>query len=118
MGKFVIGSSSEGYRFLIETFKGEILGISPFYETEDDARKVIKGIKDIIADAKIYDETNEKVARRSEPRFLIREDSNNMFRFSFVKGKDTVCFSSPSYASFRFCADMATSVKSLFAETC
>lgn len=114
MGKFVIGSSAEGYRFLIETFKGEILGISSFYASEEDANKAIVRMKKVIPFAKIYDETNGKVARRNEARFLIKEDLNNMYRFSFVEGKDEVRFTSPAYTSFHFCADMASVVKSLF----
>ncbi len=113
MGKFVIGSSAEGYRFLIETFKGEILGISSFYETEEEALNAIKRMQKLMPSAKIYDETNGKIARRSEPRFLIREDANNMFRYSFVYDKDTVIFVSPSYASFSFCAKNASSAKAI-----
>ncbi len=113
MGKFVIGSSAEGYRFLIETFKGEILGISSFYESEDETVEAIKRMKKVVPSAKIYDETNDKIARRGEARFVIREDLNKMYRFSFVEGKDEVRFTSPAYTSFDFCVKNASSVKAI-----
>ena len=113
MGKFVIGSSAEGYRFLIETYKGEILGISSFYSSEEETVKAIKRLKEIVGNAKIYDETDNKIARRSDPRFLIREDANKMFHFSFVEGKEKIEFTSPAYTSFDFCVKNASSVKAI-----
>ncbi len=113
MGKFVIGSSADGYRFLLESFKGEVLGISPFFHTEEEAMNSIKRMKTIIPDAKIYDETEGKVARTRIPRFVVYKDANDMFRFSLEEADGTICFSSPTYTSFRYCVEMVSTVKAL-----
>lgn len=113
MGKFVIGSSVDGYRFLLENFKGEVLGISPFFDSEEKAVNAIKKAKRMIPDAKAYDETEGKIIRTSNPHFVIYKDSNDMFRFSLQDRDGSICFSSPAYTSFRYCVQVITSCKNI-----
>ncbi len=113
MGKFVIGSSVDGYRFLLENFKGEVLGISPFFDSEEKTINAIKRAKRIIPNAKAYDETAGKVVRTGLPHFVIYKDSNDMYRFSLQEGDGSICFSSPAYTSFRYCVQVISSVRAI-----
>lgn len=113
MGKFVIGSSVDGYRVLVESFKGEVLAMSPFYESEEKATEAIKLVKILIPNVKVYDETKGGHVLSKAPRFVIYRDSNDMYHFALEDGNAVGLLSSPAYTSFGYCVQMISNLRSI-----
>lgn len=113
MGKFVIGSSVDGYRVLVESFKGEVLAMSPFYESEEKATETIKLVKILIPNVKVYDETKGGHVLSKAPRFVIYRDSNDMYHFALEGGNAVGLLSSPAYTSFGYCVQMISNLRSI-----
>ena len=113
MGKFVIGSSLDGYRYFIENFKGEVLAFSSFYKDKEETLKQIKNIKKIIANANIYDGTDDKLIKSTSQYFVINKDSDDMYRFTLTDNKDNVYLTSPAYTSFKYCLSMILATKKI-----
>jgi uncharacterized protein YegP (UPF0339 family) len=91
VGKFTISESSEGYSFLFQNAKGEILGLSPFYGTKLDAEKGIYEILRESVSAPIRDEVRGRGLSKPCPRFSITKDDNEMYHIAFYgKGGDVV----------------------------
>ncbi len=113
MGKFVIGSSVDGYRFMVESYKGEVLAVSPFYPSEDKCHLAINKVKKAICSARVYDGTKGGEVYSGSYYFFIYKDSYDMYRFSLECGKDNVILNSPAYPSFQYCTDTILKIKKI-----
>jgi uncharacterized protein YegP (UPF0339 family) len=103
MGKFVLSESSEGFRFMLENAKGEILGLSPFFLSKNECMKAIAEVLRCAPTASLEDRTKDNCQKASDPKFVVYPDSNDMYRFSLEGENGRSLMVSPSYTSLAHC---------------
>lgn len=111
MGKFVICQSVDGYRFLLENYQGEIIGISEYYETEKECKKCIHLVSHIGIDAPIEDTTGYSTLTYEGAKYVIFRDNNDMYRYNLLDENGNKLLSSTGYTSFKHCVNSITKLR-------
>lgn len=113
MGKFVISESIEGFRFTLENFQGEIMGLSPFYKDRTECQFNLKRVQEMAPSAKVEDISQKIHEKLPFPKYVIFKDNNDMYRFNLeVTGGETILTSS-AYTSLSHCLDTIAKIRYL-----
>ena len=100
MGKFVISDSSEGYRFLLKSSRGEIIGLGPYCETKAKIDEKRRYVERNVVSAPIEDSTGKYPGSHNNPKFVIFKDENDMYRYNFLDEKGDCILTSTAYLDF------------------
>lgn len=111
MGKFIISESAEGYRFMFQNAKGEILGLSHFYKDQASCRNAIKYVQNKCNEAPIDDEINGSHIYVNPPKFVLYKDNNDMFRFNFEGETGDIIIEGAAYTLLQHCLDAIANIR-------
>ncbi len=111
MGIFVISESNEGFRFLLKTQGGEILGLCPYVETKEEVDQIVRHVDRLASKAPIEDKTGRYHVKHEDPKFIVFEDENQMFRYNLLAEDGSCILSSTGYTSFEKCVETIAKVR-------
>lgn len=103
MGKFVISESSEGYRFLLKSSRGEIIGLGSYTNSKEEIDANRRYVEKNVLNAPIEDITGKYPGERKFPKFVIFQDENDMYRYNFLNEEGKCILSSTAYIDFERC---------------
>lgn len=113
MGKFVLSQSIEGFRFVLENYQGEIIGISPFFSDEKSCKQGMLRVNRLAPGSKVEDKTGNDRSTMAYPKYVVFKDSNDMFRYNLEDKEGQSILLSPAYTSLRHCLDTVSAVRSI-----
>ena len=111
MGIFVISESNEGFRFLLKTQGGEILGLCPYKETKEEIDVLLRLVNRLAPVVPIEDKTGRYIVKHEDPKYIVFEDDNAMFRYNLLDEKGECILSSTAYSSFEKCVEAISKVR-------
>lgn len=111
MGKFVIKSSSAGFRFHLKAANGETIAVSEVYASEQSCKNGIESVKKNAPAAAVEDQTKEGYAPEKNPKFEVYFDKAGAFRFRLKAKNGEIIAASEGYKAKASCLGGIESVK-------
>ena len=110
MAKFVLTSTSNGFRFNLVAGNGQVIATSQVYASVDTAKA---GIASIVTNAPIANIENqtEKDFKEVNPKFEVYEDKGGEFRFRLKAKNGQIIAASEGYTKIDSCLNGIESVK-------
>lgn len=111
MGKFVLSESIEGFRFVLENYQGEIIGISPFFQDRKACNQGLLKVKRLAPSSLAEDKTGDSKGNMAYPKYVVFKDSNEMYRYNLEDEAGQSILLSPAYTSFKHCVNTISNVR-------
>ena len=110
MGKFVVRAVPSGIKFDLKATNGEVIATSEVYSSEKSCMAGIASLKKNAPVAKIEDQTAEKFATLTNPKFEMYVDKKGEFRFRLKARNGRNIAASEGYKSKSSCENGIASV--------
>ena len=110
MGRFVIKSVLNGFRFDLQAANYETIASSENYSSESACREGIDRVVRNAAAAAVEDRTKENYTVRKNPKFEVYQDGAGQFRFRLKDKNDETIAVSEGYKAKASCLNGVKSV--------
>ncbi|MCR4767245.1 MAG: YegP family protein [Saccharofermentans sp.] len=111
MAKFVLTSTSNGFRFNLVAGNGQVIATSQVYASVDTAKAGIASIVTNAPIANIENQTEKDFKEEVNPKFEVYEDKGGEFRFRLKAKNGQIIASSEGYTKIDSCLNGIESVK-------
>lgn len=111
MAKFVLTSTSNGFRFSLVAGNGQVIATSQVYASVDTAKAGIASIVTNAPIANIENQTEKDFKEEVNPKFEVYEDKGGEFRFRLKAKNGQIIASSEGYTKIDSCLNGIESVK-------
>ena len=111
MAKFVLTSTSNGYRFNLVAGNGQVIATSQVYASVDTAKAGIASIVTNAPIANIENQTEKDFKEEVNPKFEVYEDKGGEFRFRLKAKNGQIIAASEGYTKIDSCLNGIESVK-------
>ena len=110
MGKFILKTTSTGFKFDLKAGNGEVIATSEVYTTEAACKGGIDSVKRCCV-GEIEDQTAAEVVTVKHPKFEIYLDKSEEYRFRLKAKNGEIIAVSEGYKSLEGCKNGIASVK-------
>ena len=111
MAKFVLTSTSNGFRFNLVAGNGQVIATSQVYASVDTAKAGIASIVTNARIANIENQTEKDFKEEVNPKFEVYEDKGGEFRFRLKAKNGQIIAASEGYTKIDSCLNGIESVK-------
>ena len=111
MAKFVLTSTSNGFRFNLVAGNGQVIATSQVYASVDTAKAGIASIVTNAPIANIENQTEKDFQDEVNPKFEVSEDTGGEFRFRLKAKNGQIIAASEGYTKIDSCLNGIESVK-------
>ena len=111
MAKFVLTSTSNGFRFNLVAGNGQVIATSQVYASIDTAKAGIASIVTNAPIANIENQTEKDFKEEVNPKFEVYEDKGGEFRFRLKAKNGQIIAASEGYTKIDSCLNGIESVK-------
>ena len=111
MAKFVLTSTSKGFRFNLVAGNGQVIATSQVYASVDTAKAGIASIVTNAPIANIENQTEKDFKEEVNPKFEVYEDKGGEFRFRLKAKNGQIIAASEGYTKIDSCLNGIESVK-------
>ncbi|MBR3461174.1 MAG: YegP family protein [Clostridiales bacterium] len=111
MAKFVLTSTSNGFRFNLVAGNGQVIATSQVYASVDTAKAGIASIVTNAPIANIENQTEKDFKEEVNPKFEVYEDKGGEFRFRLKAKNGQIIAASEGYTKIDSCLNGIESVK-------
>ncbi len=110
-GKFIVRTTATGVKFDLKSGNGQVIGTSEVYKAMDSCLKGIESVRKNAPLAKIEDQTLEKPAKETNPKFEVYTDKGGEFRFRLKAKNGQAILTSEGYKAKDSCLNGVASVQ-------
>ena len=110
MGKFVVKTTSSGFKFDLKAGNGEVIATSEVYTTEAACLNGINSVKTNCV-GEVEDQTVEGFGKVKHPKFEVFTNKAGEFRFNLKAKNGEIIASSEGYKTKASCLNGVESVK-------
>ncbi len=111
MAKFVLTSTSNGFRFNLVAGNGQVIATSQVYASVDTAKAGIASIVTNAPIANIENQTEKDFKEEVNPKFEVYEDKGGEFRFRLKAKNGQIIATGESYKAVKSCLNGIASIK-------
>ena len=111
MGKFVIRTTSTGFKFDLKATNGQVIATSEVYTTAAACRKGIASVQKNAPAAAVENQTVEGYAVEKHPKFELYTDKAGEYRFRLKATNGEIIAVSEGYTTLKNCENGVESVK-------